>query len=350
MGTGLASGLFAVALLASGQSSTFTGTLAGQVVMEGFLQFRLRPWVRRLATRSVALLPALAVIALWGQAGTDSADPAVQVIDEKLLQLLVLSQVVLSFQLPFAIVPLIHFTSDRHAMGEFASRGWLKLLGWSCAVIVVGLNVVLIGMQMDKWAEAAGEQAAWVYAGVGSLGAALALFLTWVTVYPIWIRRAEAAAPLPGMAPQLPGIEYRRIGVAVEFAGDDEPVLAQAAALARTHHAALVAVHVVEGLGASYYGSEAQDLESRSDRSRMADLVEHLRHAGLRADGELGYGNPPEELVRIARERQFDLLVLGTHGHRFFADMALGRTVSPVLHQLTIPVLVVPSRPGTTLS
>jgi manganese transport protein len=221
-------------------------------------------------------------------------------------------------------------------------------------VIVVGLNVVLIGMQMDRWAEAAGDQAGWVYGAVGALAAVLALFLIWVTIYPIWVRKAAeeepaTAPPLPGIAPQLPGVHYRRIGVAVEFAGDDGPVLAQAAALARGHHADLVAVHVVEGLGASYYGSEAQDRESRSDRSRMADLVEQLRQKGLQAEGTLGYGNPPEELVRIARERQFDLLVLGTHGHRFFADMALGRTVSPVLHQLTIPVLVVPTRPGASV-
>jgi manganese transport protein len=109
----------------------------------------------------------------------------------------------------------------------------------------------------------------------------------------------------------------------------------------------VVAIHVVEGTAAAYLGAAADDLESRADRQRMADLVNHLRRAGLPADGTLGYGEPPQELVRIAQEQGLDLLVLGTHGHRFLADMAFGQTVSPVLHRLLIPVLVVPNRPAT---
>src|SRR5262249_21355825 len=137
---------------------------------------------------------------------------------------------------------------------------------------------------------------------------------------------------------------YKRIGVAVEFEGADNAVLAQATALARAHDAVLVPIHVVEGLGAVYHGPETDDEESRSDRWRMTQLVEHLRKDCVSTHGALGYGSPPEELVRIAQEQQLDLLVLGTHGHRFFADLALGETVSPVLHRLTIPVLVVPTR------
>ena len=133
--------------------------------------------------------------------------------------------------------------------------------------------------------------------------------------------------------------------MAVELEGGDDAVLAQAAMVAQLHRAQLVLVHVVEGIGASLFGPEVDDRESRRDRVRMSELIEHLRRDGLDADGILGYGSPAEELVRIAQERQVDLLVLGTHGHRFFADMALGRTVSPVLHRLRIPVLVVPSRP-----
>src|SRR5207248_439670 len=134
LGTTMAAALFAIALLASGQSSTFTGTLAGQVVMEGFVHFRLRPWARRLLTRAVAIVPAMLVIGLTGHGAGE--EPTA--VDKRLLDLLVLSQVVLSFQLPFAIVPLVHFTSDRRSMGEFASRGWLKALAWTCGVVVVG--------------------------------------------------------------------------------------------------------------------------------------------------------------------------------------------------------------------
>src|SRR5207237_4162352 len=140
--------LFAVALLASGQSSTLTGTLAGQVVMEGFVQLRVRPWVRRLVTRLAALLPALLVV---GLVGLD--EPGA--VDGWLLWLLVLSQVILSFQLPFAIVPLVQFTGDRRRMGEFASGAVLKALAWACVAAVVALNVVLIYLQTEEWAEAA---------------------------------------------------------------------------------------------------------------------------------------------------------------------------------------------------
>ena len=138
--------------------------------------------------------------------------------------------------------------------------------------------------------------------------AALALFLGWVTIYPWWVRREEAPAPLP--APALAAAPYSRIGVAVEFAGGDDTVLSRAAELARANGAPLVLVHVVEGPGAAYYGAATDDQESRTDRTRMSELVEHLRREGLTAEGVLGYGDPPEELVRIAKAQGMDLLVL----------------------------------------
>jgi manganese transport protein len=350
-GTALASVLFAVALLASGQSSTLTGTLAGQVVMEGFVHLRLRPWVRRLVTRSVALLPALLVILVFSRGTGDVAagqDAGSGSIDERLLQLLVLSQAVLSLQLPFAVVPLVAFTSDRGRMGPFASGRWIKGLAWACAAVITGLNAVVVVLQVQDWAKdaaAAGWDPSWAYLTAGPVVLAVAAFLAWVTFYPFRARPAEA--PRPPLPPALPAVRYGRIGVAVEFTTGDETVLAQAAALARSHDAELVVVHVVEGMGADFHGPASDDLESRRDRARIAELVEHLRRDGLRAEGVLGYGSPPAELVRLSQERRLDLLVVGTHGHRFLADMALGQTVAPVLHRLTIPVLVVPTRPGS---
>jgi manganese transport protein len=331
-----------------------TGTLAGQVVMEGFVRIRLRPWVRRLLTRSLAIAPALLVIGLASHDSLDvtalaegAADAGtIAPIDKRLFQLLVLSQAILSFQLPFAIVPLVHFTSDRQRMGTFASRGWLKLLAWICALIVVGLNGVLIFLQMGEWAEGieeSGWSPMWIYGTVGPLAVGLASFLAWITAYPYWHARAEE--PLSPAAPRLPGVTYRRLGVAVEFEGADDAVLAQAAAVARSHGATLTVIHVVEGIGAAFHGPETDDAESREDRRQMAQLVNYLRSKELEAEGVLGYGSPVEELVRIATERRLDLLVLGTHGHRFLADLALGQTVSPLLHRLSIPVLVVPNRP-----
>jgi manganese transport protein len=126
LGTGLASAAFAIALLCSGQNATLTGTLAGQIVMEGFINIRLRPWLRRLITRLVAIVPALIVVMLYGERGTDS--------------LLILSQVILSFQLPFAVVPLVIFTSDRRQMGPFVSPRWLSSLAWVAAAVIIALN------------------------------------------------------------------------------------------------------------------------------------------------------------------------------------------------------------------
>src|SRR5229473_1743060 len=125
-----ASVLFAVALLASGQNSTLTGTLAGQIVMEGFLHLRLKPWLRRLITRSLAIIPAALVIGLMGEGHVTS--------------LLILSQVVLSFQLPFAVVPLIQFTGDRSKMGEFTNNNLTAILGWTMATAIIVLNAALL--------------------------------------------------------------------------------------------------------------------------------------------------------------------------------------------------------------
>jgi manganese transport protein len=166
-------------------------------------------------------------------------------------------------------------------------------------------------------------------------------FLGWITAYPLRIRHEPAQRPVP--APALGQVVYQRIGVAVEFADADTAVLERAAALARNDNAQLILVHVVEGPVAAFYGQETFDQESRTDRRSMADLVEHLRREGLDVRGVLGFGDPVEELGRLASEQSMDLLVMGTHGHRFFADLALGQTVAPLLHQLAIPILVVPN-------
>jgi manganese transport protein len=130
LGVGAASAVFALALLASGQNSTLTGTLAGQVVMEGFLNIRLRPWLRRLITRGLAIVPAIFVTAFWGERGTAN--------------LLVFSQVILSMQLSFAVFPLVMFTSDKSKMGEFANAVWLKSLAWVAALSIAALNAWLL--------------------------------------------------------------------------------------------------------------------------------------------------------------------------------------------------------------
>src|SRR6185503_4132359 len=139
LGSKLAPILFAVALIASGQSSTITGTLAGQIVMEGYLQLRIAPWVRRLMTRLIAIVPAVIVILVNGEDNIDS--------------LLVLSQVILSLQLGFAIIPLIHFTSDKNTMGKYAIKPWVIVLASAIAALLVYLNIkMVVGQAADYFA------------------------------------------------------------------------------------------------------------------------------------------------------------------------------------------------------
>jgi manganese transport protein len=130
LGVAGASTMFAVALLAAGQNSTITGTLAGQIVMEGFLNLRLAPWLRRLVTRSIAIIPTIIVVIFYGERGT--------------AKLLILSQVILSMQLSFAVFPLVAFTSDRDRMGEFVNVKWLKYLSYFVAILIAGLNLWLL--------------------------------------------------------------------------------------------------------------------------------------------------------------------------------------------------------------
>ncbi|GGA37269.1 Nramp family divalent metal transporter [Paenibacillus physcomitrellae] len=130
VGTTLGSIMFAVALLASGQNSTLTGTLAGQIVMEGFVNIRLKPWLRRLITRLIAIIPAVIVTAMYGESGIQD--------------LLVFSQVVLSLQLPFAVVPLVKFTCDKTKMGKFVNKRWIAILAWFITAVIIGLNVFLL--------------------------------------------------------------------------------------------------------------------------------------------------------------------------------------------------------------
>jgi manganese transport protein len=130
LGTSLASTLFALALLFAGQNATITGTLAGQIVMEGFVSIRLRPWLRRLITRLIAIVPAVAVIAVYGERSTGT--------------LIILSQVILSLQLPFAVFPLVQFTADRRKMGPFPAPRWMQALAWPTAVLIAALNVYLL--------------------------------------------------------------------------------------------------------------------------------------------------------------------------------------------------------------
>ena len=364
LGTSLASTVFAVALLSAGQSSTITGTLAGQIVMEGFVRIRVRPWLRRLISRGLAIIPAALVIALRGEGAVDD--------------LLVLSQVLLSMQLSFAVVPLVSFTSDRRRMGDFTSPAWVTALAVLVVVIIAGLNGKLVVDTVAGWA-AASPGAWWVWGVVMPVAIGLALLLLYVALAP-WLERrwpallpqaaaavhaigsrmrgepavseAEPAAPAvpaaPG-GPALPELQvsaYRRIAVALERGRADASVLEFLRSLEFRPGAELVLVHVVESAASRYLGEQSRDEESREDEAALRVIAIAFRARGVDASVRLGYGDAKSEIARIVNEVGADLLVTGSHGHRGLRDVVYGATVSGVRHLVKCPVLTVPPAAG----
>ncbi|HEV3122338.1 MAG TPA: divalent metal cation transporter, partial [Isosphaeraceae bacterium] len=338
--------LFGVALLCAGQSSTLTGTLAGQIVMEGYLRLRIAPWMRRLMTRLLALVPAVTVIALTGERSTQ--------------ELLVLSQVILSLQLSFAVIPLIHFTSSKRNMGTFASPVWVKCLAWLAAGLIVALNAALVFSTVDTWvrlvarsgASVAGVPAAWL-AAAGLYGVVLAVgaLLVWIAVKP-WIRPSPPWTPLPSV--QLDWVEALRprplgsIGVALEHSQADAEILNRALSLARPGETRLVLLHVVDTPMTGVYGDETADREAGADERFLNDVVRVLHQKGYDASPVLLHGpNRARQLVNHFSKEPVDLLVVGSHGHGMIRDMLFGQTVDPVRHGLNIAMLIArPERSG----
>jgi manganese transport protein len=332
--TVVASKLFAIALFCSGQSSTLTGTMAGQIIMEGFLNIRIQPWLRRLITRLLAIVPAFGVIWLNGNRGT--------------LQLLILSQVVLNLQLPFAIVPLLHFTNDAQRMGPFRSGWKLRAGGWVTAFVVIGLNIWLAIQTMQDWAHGAGNWAPVVWTISVAVCGGLFGLLAWITLQP-YRRPAPVPATLgleQASSDLLEVQEYRRILVPLDHSSLDRLALSHAAGLASRNHARLYLLHVEEGVTSQIYGPESSTAEVEAGRQYLDSLVESLREMDIDVETAIRHGsNPRREIVRYAREIRPDLLVMGAHGHGGIKDLIFGNTINPVRHSLNIPILVVRNTP-----
>jgi len=333
LGTAFAGILFAVALLCSGQSSTLTGTLAGQIVMEGFLNIRMRPWLRRLITRTIAIIPAAIVIYISGDKGT--------------YQLLILSQVILSMQLPFAVIPLIHFTSDRRRMGAFANKLWVQWLSWLAAVLILALNIWLL---VDGLGQLLGSSAnrpiIWFplcLAGVGVAG-----LLIWISFEPAiahWARHGFGRAPLsipePGAEPPA-ALEYHRILVPLDHSELDRKALSHASAMAKMHGAKLYLLHVEEGVTSRVYGQLSSTAEVEAGEQYLERIAESLRAEGIDVETAIVHApRPGSQIVRYALEINPDLIIMGAHGHRRLKDLIFGNTINPVRHELRVPLLIV---------
>jgi manganese transport protein len=328
LGSKLAPILFAVALIAAGQSSTVTGTLSGQIVMEGYLNLRLNPWIRRLLTRLVAIVPAVLVIGLMGEGRVD--------------ELLIFSQVILSLQLGFAVIPLIHFVSDKNTMGEFAIKSWVKILAWIVASILVYLNANLV-FDFAK-AFLIGPTSILIKISLILLILFFFFLLLYVIIFPIiQSKKKQERTALHGAAVELDWTKAApidRIAIAVDFSAGDANLIKSAVAQAHTG-TELILIHVVESVTASYFEEISDDEESRKDRERLAQYAATLSQNGYKVNFVLGYKNRVKEIVRIVNLTDAQLLVMGAHHHYGWKDYFFGETIESVRHKVKIPVLIV---------
>lgn len=336
LGTTIAPLAFGIALLASGQSSTITGTLAGQIVMEGYLNLRIRPWLRRLITRLLAITPAIIAISYFGEYATGD--------------LLVLSQVILSLQLPFATIPLIHMVSDRERMGEFAIGARTKVAAWTVAGLIVGLNIKLVIDEVGRWVLAMGSQAWIVRVTVFPAGGSLALLLLYIAVRPFldpYLGRAGTPVPvhihreMPAWVELASLAPYQRIAVAMDFTGGEEQLLAEVLRVADGTRPHVYLIHVVESPAARAVGAHAADREVSFDFSRLQRLADMLRATGFQVECLLGMGDPATEIARLVNEVDADLLIMGSHGHAGISDVLHGTTIEGVRHRVRANLLVI---------
>lgn len=330
LGTKWAPILFAVALIAAGQSSTVTGTLAGQIIMEGYLNLRIQPWVRRILTRLIAIVPAVITITIFGDGITG--------------KLLIFSQVVLSLQLGFAIIPLIHFVSDKTKMKGFHINRATQIAAWLIAAVIVSLNAKLVFDEIVGWLEiSAYPMLLWFT--VVPLAIGFAILLLYIVIKPFVIKPKDH---IYNHSPHNLRLQYGRSGesankniaVTVDFSEADEKALNNAFALGGTQ-AKYTLIHVVETVGAIMYGDHIVDHETSVDEQLLQQYDEMLTQKGYEITTKLGFGDPGKGISKIVNDGNFDVLVMGTHGHSGFKDLLFGTTVGKVRHGVSIPIVIV---------
>lgn len=330
LGTKWAPILFAVALIAAGQSSTITGTLAGQIVMEGYLNLRIQPWVRRIITRLIAIVPAVVVIMIYGESVTG--------------KLLILSQVILSLQLGFAIIPLIHFVSDKTKMKGFHISRLTQITAWIIALIIVSLNGKLVYDEISGWLEAS-ENPIVLWVTVVPLAIAFLVLLLYIVVKPFV---ARAKSDIQNHSPHNLSLSFsvketyskKNIAISVDFSNADEAAINSAFELGGID-GNYTLIHVVETVGALMYGQNIDDHETTIDEKLLLEYKEMLTAKGFKIETELGFGKPNNIIPVIVNKGSFDILVMGTHGHTGFKDLIFGTTVDKLRHKISIPLFIV---------
>ena len=330
LGTKWAPILFAVALIAAGQSSTVTGTLAGQIVMEGYLNLRIQPWVRRIITRLIAIVPAVIVISIFGEGVTG--------------KLLIFSQVILSLQLGFAIIPLIHFVSDKTKMKGFHISRMTQIAGWTVALIIVSLNIKLVYDEIGGWLEAS-ENPIVLWLTVVPLAFAFLILLLYIILKPFV---SKSKIDIQNHSPHNLKLKFeesitlthKNIAVTVDFSDSDEMALNTAFKLGGKT-AEYTLIHIVETVGAMIFGERIDDHETLIDEKLLNEYKEMLSEKGFSVTTKLGFGDPSKVIPSIINQENFDILVMGTHGHTGFKDLIFGTTVNKLRHKIFIPLLIV---------
>lgn len=330
LGTQWAPILFAVALIAAGQSSTITGTLAGQIIMEGYLNLRIQPWVRRIITRLIAIVPAVVVILIYGEQVTG--------------KLLILSQVILSLQLGFAIIPLIHFVSDKTKMKGFHIGRATQIASWIIASIIVSLNAKLVYDEITGWLESS-ENPLVLWLTVVPLAIGFLILLLYIVFKPFF---AKSKSNIENHSPHNLVLRFsktatydkKNIAISVDFSSADEAAINNAFELGGIE-AKYTLIHIVETVGAMMYGGNIEDHETTIDEKLLQEYKEILTQKGFKVETKLGFGKPDKVIPAIVNKGEFDILVMGTHGHTGFKDLLFGTTVDKLRHKISIPLFIV---------
>jgi manganese transport protein len=322
--------LFAIALIAAGQSSTITGTLAGQIVMEGYLNLRIQPWVRRIITRLIAIVPAVIIILIYGESVTG--------------KMLILSQVILSLQLGFAIIPLIHFVSDKSRMKGFHIGIATQIAAWIIAIIIISLNAKLVFDEITGWLETS-ENPIVLWFTVVPLAIGFAILLLYIVFRPLL---TKVKPTIENHSPHHVELKFthietnskKNIAITVDFSSADEKALQHAIDLGGKD-ANYTLIHVVETVGAMMYGSTIIDHETTIDEKLLYEYYQMLTDKGYQVTTKLGFGKPSKIISKTINDGKFDILIMGTHGHHTFKDLLFGTTVDQVRHEIKIPLFII---------
>jgi manganese transport protein len=327
LGTSLAAVIFAIALIAAGQSSTITGTLAGQIIMEGYLNLRIQPWVRRLITRCLAIGPAIITIIVLGDKAVDD--------------MLIWSQILLSMQLGFAIIPLIHFVADKKTMGSFAIKWPTKLAAWISAVVIVSLNISLVIEQLSSAIRASNYPVALAFVLI-PVSLFFLCVLIYITFKPVYDSKKTNQYIPHGDIKKLTlttHLQFKHIGVAVDFSDSDSKAISKAISLGGNESIYFI-IHAVESTNALLLGKNSNDFETHEDLKKLNDYCKQLNDLGYQCEPKLGFGKASEVIPEIITTEKCDIIVMASHGHRGLKDVFFGTTLDKVRHAVKVPMLV----------